>query len=41
MEELASNGGRFIVVYQSPMAGISIGMAITDSYLLGERLAHL
>jgi fumarate reductase flavoprotein subunit len=34
-------GGRFIVVYQSPMAGISIGMAITDGYLLGERLANL
>ena len=34
-------GGRFIVVYQSPLAGISIGMAITDGYLLGERLAGL
>lgn len=34
-------GGRFIVVYQSPMAGISIGMAITDGCLLGERLASL
>jgi len=34
-------GGRFIVVYQSPFAGISIGMAITDGYLLGERLAAL
>jgi fumarate reductase flavoprotein subunit len=34
-------GGRFIVVYQSPLAGISIGMAITDGYLLGERLAVL
>ena len=34
-------GGRFIIVYQSPMAGISIGMAITDGYLLGERLAAL
>jgi fumarate reductase flavoprotein subunit len=33
-------GGRFIIVYQSPMAGISIGMAITDGYLLGERLAE-
>jgi fumarate reductase flavoprotein subunit len=34
-------GGRFIVVYQSPFAGISIGMAITDGYLLGERVAAL
>jgi fumarate reductase flavoprotein subunit len=34
-------GGRFIIVYQSPLAGISIGMAITDGYLLGERLAAL
>jgi succinate dehydrogenase/fumarate reductase flavoprotein subunit len=34
-------GGRFMVVYQSPLAGISIGMAITDGYLLGERLAAL
>jgi fumarate reductase flavoprotein subunit len=34
-------GGRFIVVYQSPLAGISIGMAITDGCLLGERLADL
>jgi len=34
-------GGRFIVVYQSPIAGISIGMAITEGYLLGERLAAL
>jgi len=34
-------GGRFMVVYQSPFAGISIGMAITDGYLLGERLAEL
>jgi len=34
-------GGRHIVVYQSPFAGISIGMAITDGYLLGERLADL
>ena len=32
-------GGRFIVAYQTPFAGISIGMAITDGYLLGERLA--
>ncbi len=34
-------GGRFIVVYQSPIAGLSIGTAITDGYLLGERLAAL
>jgi fumarate reductase flavoprotein subunit len=34
-------GGRYTVVYQSPFAGISIGMAITDGYLLGERLAAL
>jgi hypothetical protein len=34
-------GGRFIVVYQSPIAGISIGMAITEGYMLGERLANL
>jgi len=34
-------GGRFIVGYQSPMAGISLGMAMTDGYLLGERLAAL
>jgi hypothetical protein len=34
-------GGRFIIVYQSPFAGISIGMAITDGYLLGEKLAAL
>jgi predicted oxidoreductase len=34
-------GGRFIVVYQSPIAGISIGMAITEGYMLGERLAGL
>jgi len=34
-------GGRFIVVYQSPFAGISIGMAMTEGCLLGERLAAL
>jgi fumarate reductase flavoprotein subunit len=34
-------GGRFIVTYQSPFAGISIGMAITDGCLLGERLAEM
>jgi len=34
-------GGRYTIVYQSPFAGISIGMAVTDGYLLGERLAAL
>jgi fumarate reductase flavoprotein subunit len=34
-------GGRFIVVYHSPMSGISVGMAITEGYMLGERLAAL
>jgi hypothetical protein len=34
-------GGRFMIVYQSPLSGISIGMAITDGYLLGERLADM
>jgi len=34
-------GGRFITVYQSPLAGISVGMAITEGYMLGERLAGL
>jgi fumarate reductase flavoprotein subunit len=34
-------GGRFIVVYQSPLSGISIGMAMTEGYMLGERLAAL
>ncbi len=34
-------GGRFITVYQSPFAGISIGMAITDGCLLGERLSEI
>jgi len=34
-------GGRFITVYQSPIAGVSIGMAITEGYMLGERLAEL
>jgi hypothetical protein len=36
-----SAGGRFIVTYQSPLAGISVGTAMTDGYLLGERLAAL
>lgn len=34
-------GNRFIVVYQSPLAGISLGMAMTEGYMLGERLAEL
>jgi hypothetical protein len=34
-------GNRFIVVYQTPLSGISIGMAITEGYMLGERLADL
>jgi len=34
-------GGRYIVVYQSPLSGISIGMAMTEGYMLGERLAAL
>jgi fumarate reductase flavoprotein subunit len=34
-------GGRFITVYQSPLAGISLGMAMTEGYMLGERLAKL
>jgi succinate dehydrogenase/fumarate reductase flavoprotein subunit len=34
-----SAGNRFIVVYQSPLAGISLGMAMTEGFMLGERLA--
>jgi predicted oxidoreductase len=34
-------GGRFVTVYQSPLAGISLGMAMTEGYMLGERLAKL
>ncbi len=34
-------GGRFIVVYQSLISGISIGMAVTEGYMLGQRLAKL
>jgi fumarate reductase flavoprotein subunit len=33
-------GNRFITIYQSPMAGISVGMALTDGYLLGQKLAE-
>jgi succinate dehydrogenase/fumarate reductase flavoprotein subunit len=34
-------GGRFMIVYQSLIAGISIGMAMTEGFMLGERLADL
>jgi fumarate reductase flavoprotein subunit len=34
-------GGRYITVYQTPLSGISIGMAITEGYMLGENLAAL
>ena len=34
-------GGRFITVYQTPLSGISIGMAMTDGCLLGEMLAGM
>jgi fumarate reductase flavoprotein subunit len=34
-------GGRFITVYQSPLSGISIGMAMTEGCMLGERLTQL
>jgi len=34
-------GGRYITVYQTPLSGISIGMAMTEGYMLGERLADL
>ena len=36
-----SAGGRYITVYQSPLSGISIGMAVTEGYMLGERMAAL
>lgn len=34
-------GNRYIVVYQTPICGISLGMAMTEGYMLGERLANL
>jgi len=34
-------GNRYITVYQSPIAGISLGMAMTEGYKLGEMLAKL
>ena len=32
-------GGRYVTVYQTPLSGISMGMAITEGYMLGEMLA--
>jgi len=34
-------GNRFIVRYQTPISGMSIGMAMTEGCLLGEMLADL
>jgi len=34
-------GNRFITAYQTPLSGISIGMAITEGCMLGEMLAAL
>ncbi len=34
-------GNRFVTIYQSPLAGISVGMALTEGYMLGERLAAI
>jgi len=34
-------GGRFITIYQSPIAGVSMGMAITEGFMLGEMLAKM
>ena len=34
-------GNRYITVYQSPIAGISLGQAMTEGYKLGEMLAKL
>jgi fumarate reductase flavoprotein subunit len=34
-------GNRFLIRYQTPMSGMSIGMAMTEGCLLGERLAAL
>jgi len=33
-------GNRYAVVYQSPLCGISLGQAMTEGYMLGERLAN-
>lgn len=32
-------GNRYIAVYQTPICGISLGMAMTEGYMLGEMLA--
>jgi hypothetical protein len=34
-------GNRYIVAYQTPISGMSIGMAMTEGCLLGEMLADL
>jgi fumarate reductase flavoprotein subunit len=34
-------GNRFIVQYATPIAGMSLGMAMTEGYMLGERLTVL
>jgi len=34
-------GNRFLIRYQTPMSGMSIGMAMTEGCMLGERLAAL
>jgi hypothetical protein len=34
-------GNRYIVQYSSPICGISLGMAMTEGYMLGELLASL
>ncbi len=34
-------GNRFIVRYQTPLSGMSIGMAMTEGCLLGELLAEI
>ena len=34
-------GNRYIVVYQTPICGISLGMAMTEGYMLGEMLAKM
>ena len=36
-----SSGGRFALQYSTPMAGVSIGMALTLGRLLGLALAEL
>jgi hypothetical protein len=38
---VANDGGGFITVYQSPLASISLGIAMTEGYMLGERLSDL